>query len=413
MRSTRLLALFIVFTLVAGLSLQAADAAKSTDAAKPAEAKAAETTKPVTGTAEAKVDKTLDKYTGAEHPHGFYFDAGASALFFNPPEKDSFPLYNNAGPWDDVTQSGMRFDSSSVTVMPRFAFGYEFDRCDTPSFLGEDLKAEFSSSFYNADKHEKRPLPRPRFTHNGTQAGIMSAIIWGPSGRAIGTVDYSVLVTPVPGTLVGSQAPLWMDADYGALDLNLGLRTEYTLIKDRLSISPYVGVTHQNLDQRFELGIRGDSNPSAAYPLYRDQEKLATEAWGATVGVDFKVKVLKRLTFTLGGTVSPLWNHTEMKWGNQLVLSPAASVGWWMKNQEDKFTFRAAGQAGFTYEVNKWLVVGANGGLDYWNYVPVVKYPSYQPTEFAPGVSRLPRLSHDSMLNWTGGVNFTVRFGGP
>jgi hypothetical protein len=206
-----------------------------------------------------------------------------------------------------------------------------------------------------------------------------------------------------------------MTANYGELELNLGARTEYTLIKDRLSISPYVGLTRQALDQLFELGIRGTTRtPVRAFPLYRLQERLETEAWGATVGVDFRVKVLKRLSFTLGGTVSPLWNHTEMELGNQLFSGPGRFRAWgFFKEQEDKFSFRAAGHAGFNYEVNKWLVVGANGGLDYWDYVPEVRYPSFAPTERIIVVRRLPTLSHDNMLNWTGGVNFTVRFGGP
>lgn len=38
-----------------------------------------------------------------------------------------------------------------------------------------------------------------------------------------------------------------------------------------------------------------------------------------------------------------------------------------LKDSEDKFTFRAGAEAAFSYEVNKWLVITASGGMDYWD----------------------------------------------
>jgi hypothetical protein len=59
----------------------------------------AEDTKPATAPktekkAEAKVDKALAKSAPADHPHGFYLDAGINALIFNPPERKSLPIYD-------------------------------------------------------------------------------------------------------------------------------------------------------------------------------------------------------------------------------------------------------------------------------------------------------------------------------
>jgi len=403
------LSLMVAVVFFAGLSVLAAET-------KPAE------TKPVTGTAEAKVDKTLDKYTGSEHPHGFYLDAGVSALLFNPPERKGGPLYDDDDPATHAMKNLTSFEPDSLTVYPRLALGYEFAKDATPSLLGEDLRVEFSSAFFQTDASDTKGLVVPLRHPGGT---FVNALFYGPNGTgSVAILNFNPAGTPlIPGV------PIHFRAEYDQLDLNLGLRTEYTLVKDTLAISPYVGVTRQTLDQNLALSTqRPQALPviGVPFPRYKASEDFETEAWGGTFGLDLKVKIIKRLSFTVGGTVSPLWAHTQMRlsyFGDAVSFSgggPQDHVGLvsGLKDDEDKFTFRAGAKASFSYEVNKWLVVSANGGLDYWDYVPQVKYPNYLPTESVilgfPGyVAKSPTLSHGHMLNWMGGVNFTVRFGCP
>jgi len=158
---------------------------------------------------------------------------------------------------------------------------------------------------------------------------------------------------------------------------------------------------------------------------YRAKEELDTEAYGATVGLDLKVRILRRLSFVLGATVSPLWADTDMQllytgdyidWPVGIDVIKRVTTG--LKRSKDQFTYRAGAHAGLTYDVNRWFSIGVNGGVDYWNDVPTVKYPIYDPAEhvspYDPGTSmRIPSIGHQSMFNWTGGVNFIFRFGGP
>ena len=401
------LSLMVAVVVFASLSVLAAET-------KPAE------TKPVTGTAEAKVDRTLDKYTPCEHPHGFYLDAGVSALFFNPPERKSLPIYDTDGSTHNALKNLTSFESDSLAVYPRLAFGYEFAKEATPSVLGEDLRVEFSSAFFQTDADGTKGMVLP-LRH--VPSSFALGAFYGPGGAGSMAIlnrnDIGI------GAVIPCM-PIHFKAEYDQLDLNLGMRTEYTLVRDRLAISPYLGFTRQTLGQELGLSahrLQGIAVVGPANPRYKESEELETEAFGATIGLDFKVKIIKRLSFTAGGTVSPLWAHTDMRLsyfgdafdfvhGDRIGLASA------LKGDEDKFTFRAGAKASFSYEVNKWLVVSANGGLDYWDYVPQVKYPTDLRTEavmsgFSGYTAKSPTLTHDNMLNWMGGVNFTVRFGCP
>lgn len=374
------------------------------EAAKPAE------TKPAT-----KVDKAL---TGAaEHPHGFYLDAGINALIFNPPERKSLPIYDTNNQTRDALMNQTRFESDALAAYPRLAFGYEFAKDATPSILGEDLRVEFSSAFFWTDPSETEGMVLP--TRHPPPGSFAIGMLYGPGGDGSGAILNRSGATGISGM------PLRYKADYAQLDLNLGMRTEYTLVKDRLLISPYVGFTRQTLDQNLTLSTQRLQDITVIppdNPRYKASEEFDTEAYGATFGLDFKVRILKRLSFTAGGTVSPLWASTDMRlsyFGDVFDTTGGARVGVasGLKDSEDEFTFRATAKAAFSYEVNKWLVITASGGMDYWDYVPQVKYPTYLPNEhllgFGPKVVRKPTIGHDNMLNWMGGLNFTVRFGCP
>jgi len=216
----------------------------------------------------------------------------------------------------------------------------------------------------------------------------------------------------IPG---GTAVPdIRFTADYDYVDFNLGIRTDYTLVKNKLFLSPYVGAIYAMLDQRFTISAETPSDlvASPLWPYgkheYRVTENLETHYFGATFGVDFIVRIIEGLTFTLGGTISPLYADTDMdiKFRGTMwtPTNPRVGTSTKVNDRDDTFTFRAMGKAQLAYQIG-WFKAAVLGMVDYWDYVPVVEYPKYSSGDWgaltpATYPSDVPGLDDGNMTNW-------------
>jgi hypothetical protein len=319
----------------------------------------------------------------------FYIAGGPSAIFVNPPKRDDHPLYildaggNAVG---GVEQKPVSFSGDDVSVTGRMAFGYQFGE-KTPDLLGRNLQVEASGNLWGYRKEETDVLDTGGYTLGYFGERSDGSLI----GQAIGS----------PGDPVN----LHFSGDYDYYDVNLGMRSEYALVKDRLDLVPYVGGMYARFDQGYKTLAARSSDPT---DLARYKEDMHSSYWGATFGLDFRVRIIKGLTFSLGGTISPMWADDELRYRGVSEGSVTGVTG--ATDNGSTFSFRATGTGRVAYTVD-WFTVALEGGVDHWNHAANIKYPTVPAGESALAFpSFAPSLRGDHMTNWRVGLGFTFRF---
>jgi hypothetical protein len=311
----------------------------------------------------------------------------------------------------------MEVDPEDTGPRGYVALGYLFDPARIPGYLGQGFRVEVSSNLYTADDSE---VEHP---------GLSSVSGQMPTRYLVGAY-YSnggmegIAILGASGNLEGPTyevAAVRLRAVYHYWDLNVTARTQYPLVPNRLFLSPYFGPMYGNLDQTLKMRAKTPSEIVWAWGeyKYRVDENLDTDYWGATFGLDLVVKIMEGLTFTLGGSLSPLWADTDMDIRFRGDMLPEGNFNMTsgntrVRDSDTEFTFRATGKAELAYRV-AWFKASLLGLVEYWDAVPLVEYPEYGSGEdsFANMPDDVPRIRYDSMTNWTLMFTATFFFGWP
>jgi hypothetical protein len=351
---------------------------------------------------------------------GLYFEAGPGLILFDPPDRDTFPFheFTFAPPSFFDLDSALEFDPKDTGPRGYVALGYLFDPSRIPYYLGQRFRVELSSNIYTVDDSDVEHPDAPALAVQGPQRFLVGAYYSNDGMEGI-----ALLGTSLPAPDPSAAAAVSLDAVYHYWDLNVTARTQYSLVKDRLFLSPYFGPMYGNLDQTLKMRAKTPSQvvgftPGGKYK-YRVDENLDTDYWGATFGLDLVVKIMEGLTFTLGGSLSPLWADTDldirfrgdMRAENSVVKTSGNTR---VRDSDTEFTFRATGKAELAYRV-AWFRASVLGLVEYWDAVPLVEYPEYGSGEdsFTNMPDDVPRIRYDSMTNWTLMFTATFFFGWP
>jgi hypothetical protein len=353
---------------------------------------------------------------------GLYFEAGPGLIVYDPPDRDTFPFheffFGFPGLFSDL-DSPLEFDPKDTGARGYVALGYLFDPSRIPGYLGQGFRVELSSNIYSAGDSDTEYPDAPALAVQAPQRHLVGAYYSNDGMEGI-----ALLGTSLPPPDPSAVSSVHLTSDYHYWDLNVTARTQYPLVKDRLFLAPYFGPMYGNLDQTLKMRARTPSEVVGFTPLgeykYRVDENLDTDYWGATFGLDLVVKIMDGLTFTLGGSLSPLWADTDMDIrfrGDMLPGGPAifkTSGNTRVHDSDTEFTFRATGKAELAYRV-AWFKASLLGLVEYWDAVPLVEYPEYGSGtgSFVNMPDDVPRIRYDSMTNWTLMFTATFFFGWP
>jgi hypothetical protein len=345
-----------------------------------------------------------------EEKGGLYFRGGPGTIFFHPPDLNSFPFYENdaIGNIAGRVQSPLDFEPDDTTAMGELALGYRLNPSQVSPFLGQGLRFEVSSNFYfPEDSDTIVPLSTGILVGGG--GALLGAFYSDRGMEGLSLLGFQSAVSPA----VESFPRIRFRVDYDYWDLNLGARTDYARLNNCLLISPYAGAIYSRLDQRLSIGAAIPSDADAVTIgsgwAYKVREDLDSYYVGATLGLDFIVRIFEGTTLTLGGSFSPLWAHTDMDikfQGDRLntLLITNEKVTTKVDDSESEFTFRATGKAELAYKI-RGLKLALLGLVQYWDYVPVVEYPRYSAGDwnaFTPATypSDVPKIDDETMTNW-------------
>jgi hypothetical protein len=197
------------------------------------------------------------------------------------------------------------------------------------------------------------------------------------------------------------------DTEYRYVDANFTLRTDYR-ISDLISFTPSLGGVYAVLD--YDARVKSVGNPET----YTLKETLDTKFLGAAVGLDLNLQVLKRFRVSVGGTITPMVTSTECKVYNSYNATGFPNNGgfYGFNDNDDVLTFKATGTATFSYQPLSWFKVSAFGGVEYWDKVARVAYPTYRAGQnpFDAGTG-FPKIGYGSMTNFRAGLNLTFIIG--
>lgn len=103
----------------------------------------------------------------------------------------------------------------------------------------------------------------------------------------------------------------------------------------------------------------------------------------------------------LGGTLMPLYAHTDMDLSYRGIAWPGVALATDVSSRDDRLTFRALGKIEVAYAVER-VTASVSATLDYWEAVPKVSYPEFQPGGFNAInnlSTRTPKIAYDDMVN--------------
>lgn len=273
----------------------------------------------------------------------FYIIGGSSAVIFSPPDRDEYPVVDSDG--TVLSSNLLDFSNDDIAVVGNIGFGYRFapSIVSRSKLLGKNLRFETLASYFEGkDRHD---------TH------ISGSIL---IGFDLENSDFR--------QVLGTGAFVDYESDYDFMDVSFGLKTDYTIIDDRLYVTPYIGGMYARFEQDFSTRLTNDSDSTDYYLL---TEKLKTNYWGATVGAELKVNVFGRLHAFLGGMTSFMFADTDLDVNQSadgtITFASAAS------DREDKFAIRTTESVGVSYDFD-WFTVKLKGSIDYWTQVATVGY---------------------------------------
>ena len=309
----------------------------------------------------------------------FYIIGGSSAVIFSPPDRNEYPIVDSDG--TVRSSSLLDFNNDDIAVVGNIGFGYRFapSIVSRSKFLGENLRLEALASYFEGeDRHD---------TH------VSGSIIFGFD---LEKDDFR--------QNLGTGAFVDYESDYDFVDVNIGLKADYTIIADRLIVTPYVGGMYACFEQDFSTRLTNDSDSSDYYLL---DDELKTSYWGGTVGTELNTNVFGKLHTFLEGMASFMYADTSLDIdqtaGGSVTFASTA------RDREDVFAIRTTGSVGVSYDFN-WLTVKLRGGVDYWTQAATVGYNTAAIGEVTGYGPFPPHIDQDDMTNWSCGVEFEFHF---
>ncbi|MCW8133003.1 MAG: hypothetical protein KIS92_21830 [Planctomycetota bacterium] len=329
--------------------------------------------------------KTAEKYKESDAKSGLYIEPGVSALIFNGPKRESNIVSVTPPTFQRILQP-----SEEETVAPayRLAVGYVFK--DMPSWLGKGFRVEGSGNYWFTEAKSRQAVPN---------LPVVFAFQYDDSVPNAAS-DFAFV------GLGGTPSSILRTSDNQFIDANLLFKTNYRLNR-LIEFSPTLGFTYATLDHDASLVSTG--GPEA----YRLREHLDSMFYGGTAGLDVNFTPFEKFTFTVGGTVSPMASSTDGKMTSSWETSGAPGSGdrYQVKLDDDEIVLRATGTGSVKYQPLAWFSVTAFGGVEYWNKIAVVDFPTYRANVGpAPG-SGFPKIGYNSMTNFRLGLNFTFTVG--
>jgi hypothetical protein len=347
-----------------------------------------------------------------------YGEAGAGLVIFKPPEKDSFPFYETNGGLivglSGRVESPLEFDPDDTAVSGHLLFGYRLGGPEPAGICGANFRVEFSTNFYFPEYSRTKSFKSPE--RNTPSVGALMGAFYsndGMEGIAILGANGAFPISGVPD--------IRFNADYDYIDFTLNVRSDYALMKDVLTLSPYIGLTLAYLEQNFSYSNQNPVSLLVNGVLvdydYAVDEDLDSWYAGLVIGADVIFNVTPELSFTLGGSFSPLYAQTDLdltfdgdSFINSLV-NPKESMTTKVSDSNSNWTFRAMAKAEVNYRIN-WFAISLSGMVDWWDDVPVVDYPDYSAGDWFPlnYSDKVPQIDGKHMLNYGTMLKVTFYF---
>jgi hypothetical protein len=298
--------------------------------------------------------------------------------------------------------------------------GYRLGGPEPAGIWGSNLRVELSANFYFPDYSRTKDLPLPEF-QGPPGLGVILGMYFSNDGMEgvapLGADGFGVLARGAPSVKYS--------IDYDYIDFNLVVKTDHDLAENFLTFTPYVGLTVSILNQDFSLSTETDSNAVpfflAAPYEYNVDGDLDTWYAGLLIGADLKFLIVNGLSFTIGGSIAPLYASTDMDLhfhGDYRLPGPIppfkSSISTRVDDEYSDITCRATGKAEVNFR-KAWLELSLTGSVEYWDYVPVVQYPTYNSGDwnyFVPASwsSAVPKIEDDHMLNFNTLFKVTIYF---
>lgn len=312
-----------------------------------------------------------------------YLGFGASAYFFEGPRRSGLgALYEDNDP-TIVTTDIDDFEPRDATGLVGLTAGYVV----SPGGEGllRNLRVDLTSHYFSTS--DSKNVDR---VMNGVYTDFLA-------------IDGSGFVSdPVgPGeTLNGS-----FDVEYDYVDLGLLARSDVLLGPCDAVLSPSFGVAVARLEEHHSIFF---TNVSEAFQFDRIREDVETYYSGFTLGAQLRVPLFWGLSFRAGATTWLAWARAEYDASQQLFASDPMKVN--ADDVDGHFGSRTTGSAALIYERGPF-VLSVSGGVDYWDYVPVIDYPAPPLGAMYNAVDRTEpaHIDADDMLNFFTGVTVAVR----
>lgn len=333
----------------------------------------------------------------ADEAGGFYIEGGAGPMFFNPPQRDSLPFYetDGFGLANGRVQADLAFETDETALAGHLALGYRAGG-ETVGILGTNTRVELASTFFSLSDSDTTVAAAP----NGVPEGYFLGMYYSDRGmEGVAVLGHG----DISGT---AQMPqVHQSAGYDFADFNLTVAADYPTVHERLRITPRVGLVYAFFNQDYALSAE---TPDSLAPAivggkfdYSTDERLKSDYAGLSLGLDGRFEFGNGFSLTAGGTFMPLYSHTRMDLDYSGKAWPGVSLDTEVSDSDEEMTYRALGELGLAYRADR-LTVALGALIDYWEAVPVVSYPAFQPGEFNALFamsSRAPEIDYDDMLN--------------
>jgi len=273
----------------------------------------------------------------------FYLGFGASAYFFHGPERENVgALYEE----NDFVQRVDIHDFSPDDDTPLYGVVAGVVLVPGPGPGGRDLRTELTAHYFDAQDARSVVRTPDMFTDFLAIDGA-------------GHVDDTV----------SPDDPVWnrFSARYRYFDVGALVRSDVVLAGD-VVLTPSLGLALARLDEHHSLEFLDIVDRQR---FNRIREDVETWYGGPTLGGRLHVPVGAGLSLQLGGTAWLSYAHSQYRGTQHFLVEPGRATE---NDSRNDFAFRAIASLGAAWQAGPFAV-GVSGGVDYWDYVPIIRHP--------------------------------------
>lgn len=316
----------------------------------------------------------------------FYGSVSAGAYFLNAPRRRDFgAIYEE----DDNVQLNRihEFEPSDAAPFIGLTLGHVF-RSAGDSWYGTGLRGELSGHYFTAGDDKT-------VIRNNSASGYYTDIL---------ALDGTGYVTDLGS---GDTIQAKFDADYDYWDIGYRILSDIRLQDERFTITPSIGISYARFDEEYDIRYR---NLSDNYNFNFIDEEVNTWFIGPTLGAQLHFQATPRVSLQIGGTAWLTYADSDYS-ARQIYFPDDDNDGSRASDSRNRFAFRGTLSGSASYD-SGWALLSLAGGLDYWDYAPVIQHPvaplgeSYSDV----GPTAPARLASDSMLNYFIGLKLSVPF---